>query len=59
LAAFDWGADFAYPRLAKVVAASDCRLLGLPAAVLDRLVRGSSAVSQLINDAVRRRLPGL
>jgi CRP/FNR family transcriptional regulator, cyclic AMP receptor protein len=31
----------------------------LPAAVLNRLVRGSSAVSQLINDAVRRRLPGL
>lgn len=59
LASLDWGADFAYPRLAKVVAASDCRLLVLPGAVLNRLVRGSLAVSQLINDAVRRRLPGL
>jgi hypothetical protein len=59
LGALDWGADFAYPRLARVVAATDCRLLVLPAAILNCLVRGSPAVSLLINDAVRRRLPGL
>jgi CRP-like cAMP-binding protein len=59
LAALDWGAGFSYPRLATVIASSDVRLLVLPGAALNRLYRESPEVSRQIDEAIRRRLPGL
>ena len=44
LAALDWGADYGYPRLATVVAASDLRLAKLSAATLRELMRDVPAI---------------
>jgi aromatic-L-amino-acid/L-tryptophan decarboxylase len=59
LAALEWGASFGYPRLASVSATSDMRLLVLPGASLNRLVREAPSVGNQIQRAVQQRLPGL
>lgn len=59
LAALDWGAGFGYPRLASVTATTRVRLLVVPGDTLNALLRESPAVAARIQDAVRRRLPGL
>jgi glutamate/tyrosine decarboxylase-like PLP-dependent enzyme len=50
LAALDWGADYHYPRLATVVAATDLRLAKLTAETLRSLMGAVPA----IDEAVRR-----
>jgi aromatic-L-amino-acid/L-tryptophan decarboxylase len=59
IAALDWGAGFAFPRLAGVIAATDTRLLVVPGTLLNRLMRTTPEVDRLIKEALRRRLPGL
>jgi len=59
IAALDWGAEYGYPRLATMMATEPTRLLVMPGSTLNRLVRASSAVSEMINAAIRARLPGL
>jgi aromatic-L-amino-acid decarboxylase len=59
LAALDWGASFGYPRLASVVATSPARLLVLPGARFNTLVRDVPGFGDRIRRAVRERLPGL
>ena len=56
LAALDWGSGFGYPRLATVVAASDVRLLRVPAALLNDLVRSNAGVARAIGRAAQERL---
>jgi aromatic-L-amino-acid decarboxylase len=56
LAALDWGSGFGYPRLATVVAATDARLLRVPADVLNELVRGNADLERAIGRAARERL---
>ena len=56
LAALDWGSGFGYPRLATVVAATDARLLRVPAGVLNELVRGNADLERAIGRAARERL---
>jgi aromatic-L-amino-acid decarboxylase len=59
LAALDWGASFGYPRLASVIATSPSRLLVIPAARFNMLVRDVTGFGDQIHRAVRERLPGL
>jgi CRP-like cAMP-binding protein len=59
IAALDWGTGLDFPRLANVVAATDARLLVVPAALLNRLMRTSPEVDRRIKEALRRRMPGL
>ena len=59
LAALDWGASFGYPRLASVIATSPSRLLVIPAARFNMLVRDVRGFGDQIHRAVRERLPGL
>jgi CRP-like cAMP-binding protein len=59
LVALDWGASFGYPRLASVIATSPVRLLVLPAARFNTLVRDVPGFGDQIRRAVRERLPGL
>jgi CRP-like cAMP-binding protein len=59
LAALDWGARFGYPRLASVIATSPARLLVLPSARFNTLVRDVTGFGDQIRRAVRERLPGL
>ena len=59
LAAVDWGASFGYPRLASVIATSPARLLMLPGARFNTLVRAVPGFGDRIHRAVRERLPGL
>jgi aromatic-L-amino-acid/L-tryptophan decarboxylase len=59
LAALEWGASFGYARLASVTAITDMRLLVLPSASLNRLVREAPSVGDQIQRAVQERLPGL
>jgi hypothetical protein len=59
LAALDWGASFGYPRLASVIATSPARLLVLPPARFNTLVRDVTGFGDQIRRAVRERLPGL
>jgi CRP-like cAMP-binding protein len=56
LAALDWGADYRYPRLATVVAASDLRLARLTAATLRELMRDLPAIDAAIRRAASERL---
>ena len=56
LAALDWGADYGYPRLATVVAASDLRLARLTAATLRELMREVPAIDAAIRRAASERL---
>jgi hypothetical protein len=58
LAALDWGAGFAYPRLATVVAATPMRLLVFADGRLNELMK-IPAVEKTISAAVRKRLAGL
>jgi CRP-like cAMP-binding protein len=59
LAALDWGAQFGYPRLASVIALSPMRLLVIPSIRFRSLVRDISGFHDVIQRAVRQRLPGL
>jgi hypothetical protein len=59
LAALEWGASFGYPRLASVIATSPARLLVLPGASFNTLVRDVPGFGDRIRSAVRERLPGL
>ncbi len=56
LAALDWGAGFGYVRTATVLARTPVRLLVLPPAVLDELVRTVPSVERQIRGALRERL---
>lgn len=53
------GASFGYPRLASVIATSPARLLVLPGARFNTLVRDVPGFGDQIRRAVRERLPGL
>jgi aromatic-L-amino-acid decarboxylase len=57
LTALDWGAGYAYPRLASVQATSPLRLLVFPDGTLSELVRRYPAVDRQIREAVAERLP--
>jgi len=57
LAALDWGAEYGYPRLATVSAATDVRLLEVPPARFNELFRGSESFAARIRAAIRERLP--
>ena len=59
MAALDWGAGFAYPRLATVVAATPIRVVVYPDACLNELVASIPAVDKTIRDTVHRRLAEL
>jgi len=56
LAALDWGADYGYPRLATVVAATDLRLARLTAETLRALMSQVPAVDEAIRRAAAERL---
>jgi hypothetical protein len=57
LTALDWGAGFAYPRLASVRATSALRLLVFPDGRLGELVRRYPSIDREIRAAVAERLP--
>jgi aromatic-L-amino-acid/L-tryptophan decarboxylase len=57
LTALDWGAGFAYPRLASVRATSPLRLLVFPDGSLGELVRRYPSVDRQVRAAVAERLP--
>jgi len=57
LRALDWGAGYAYPRLASVRATLPLRLLVLPEGVLARLVERYPSLDRVIREAVAERLP--
>jgi glutamate/tyrosine decarboxylase-like PLP-dependent enzyme len=57
LGALEWGSSFSYPRLASIVATEPSRLLVVPGAVLNALVRSSSAFAQKIRASIHERLP--
>jgi aromatic-L-amino-acid decarboxylase len=57
LTALDWGAGFAYPRLASVRATSPLRLLVFPAGKLGELVRRYPSIDRQVREAVAERLP--
>jgi aromatic-L-amino-acid/L-tryptophan decarboxylase len=59
LAALDWGAGFAYPRLASVTASGPTRLLVIPDGKLNELVRAIPSVADHIRRAIQERLPHL
>jgi aromatic-L-amino-acid/L-tryptophan decarboxylase len=57
LRALEWGAGYAYPRLASVVATSPLRLLVFPEGSLKELVERYPAIAGVIREAVAERLP--
>jgi aromatic-L-amino-acid/L-tryptophan decarboxylase len=57
LRALEWGAGYAYPRLASVRAASALRLLVFPEGSLKELVERYPSVGSVIREAVAERLP--
>jgi hypothetical protein len=57
LTALDWGAGFAYPRLATVRASSPLRLLVFPDGSLAELMRRYPSVDRQVRAAVTERLP--
>jgi glutamate/tyrosine decarboxylase-like PLP-dependent enzyme len=57
LRALEWGAGYAYPRLATVRATSPLRLLVFPEGSLKELVERYPPVGRVIRDAVAERLP--
>jgi aromatic-L-amino-acid/L-tryptophan decarboxylase len=59
LAALEWGASFAYPRLASVAAVRPTRLLVVPDGRLNELIRDMPSVAEQIRLAVQERLPRL
>jgi aromatic-L-amino-acid/L-tryptophan decarboxylase len=56
LAALDWGADYGYPRLATVIAATDLRMAKLTAATLRGLMRDVPEVDAAVRRAAAERL---
>ena len=56
LAALDWGADYGYPRLATVVAATDLRLAKLTAETLRALMGAEPAIDEAVRRAAAERL---
>ena len=56
LAALDWEAGFAYPRLASVVASSPARLLVMSGNTLNRLCRDHPAIGAEVRAAARERV---
>ena len=56
LAALEWEAGFAYPRLASVVATGSLRLAVFPAGALNELVTGFPAVGAEIRAAAEARV---
>ena len=56
LAAFDWGAEFSYPRLATVTARTDCRLLVLADVQLRELMAELPAVDTRVREQAAVRL---
>jgi aromatic-L-amino-acid/L-tryptophan decarboxylase len=56
LAALDWEAGFAYPRLASVVATTAARLVVFPDAALNELMREFPAVATVIRTAAEARV---
>ena len=56
LAALDWGADYHYPRLATVVAATDLRLAKLTAATLRALMGQVPAIDATVRRVAAERL---
>jgi aromatic-L-amino-acid decarboxylase len=57
LRALEWGAGYAYPRLASVVATSPLRLLVFPEGSLTELVERYPAIAGVIRETVAERLP--
>ena len=57
LRALEWGAGYAYPRLASVRATSPLRLLVFPEGTLPELVERYPALGRVIREAVAERLP--
>jgi aromatic-L-amino-acid decarboxylase len=57
LRALEWGAGYAYPRLASVTATSPLRLLVFPEGSLKELVERYPAIAGVIREAVAQRLP--
>ena len=57
LRALEWGAGYAYPRLASVLASSPLRLLVFPEGVLAELVERYPTLDRVIREAVAERLP--
>jgi glutamate/tyrosine decarboxylase-like PLP-dependent enzyme len=55
LAALDWGAGYGYPRLATVVAATPARLIAMPAAALNELMRQAPEVDARIRRIAQER----
>jgi selenocysteine lyase/cysteine desulfurase len=56
LAALDWGADYGYPRLATVIAATDLRLAKLTANTLRALMRDIPEIDARVREAANERL---
>ena len=56
LAAFDWGAEFSYPRLASVTARTDCRLLVLADVHLRELMAEEPRVDARVRQQAAVRL---
>ncbi len=57
LRALEWGAGYAYPRLASVRATTPLRLLVFPEGVLAELVERYPSLDRAIREAVAERLP--
>jgi hypothetical protein len=57
LRALEWGAGYAYPRLASVRATSPLRLLVFPEGSLQELVERYPPIARVIREAVAERLP--
>jgi aromatic-L-amino-acid/L-tryptophan decarboxylase len=56
MAALEWGAGFAYPRLATVVTASSSRLLVFPDGSLNELTARFPSIDRVVRETVHRRL---
>jgi glutamate/tyrosine decarboxylase-like PLP-dependent enzyme len=59
LAALEWAAGFAYPRLATVVAKTSLRLLVFADGRLNDLVAAIPSIDKMVRETVQRRLAGL
>jgi CRP-like cAMP-binding protein len=57
LAAIDWGAGYAYPRLATVSAQTEVDLLVVPASIVNQAAREVPELQEVLQATVRDRLP--
>jgi aromatic-L-amino-acid decarboxylase len=57
IAALEWAAGYAYPRIATVVAAEPLRLLVFPEGTLSLLVAEFPEIDAVIREAVEERMP--